>query len=200
MRITILLLLSFLSCADVNKKEAKKTSEKSYSANHREALSFCKENNFCADYYFLIDMSVHSGKNRFYIYDFKQNKIVDKKLVTHGSCDVYESNPTNYKKAKFSNRAESHCSSKGKYKIGERAYSSWGIHVKYWLEGLEESNSDAHDRVVVLHSWDAVKDYEVYPNYSPLSWGCPAVSNNFMKKLDAKLKKTTKPVLLWIIE
>ena len=65
---------------------------------------------------------------------------------------------------------------------------------------MEEANKSAKDRVVVLHSWDAVSDEEIYPNYSPLSWGCPAVSNEFMKKLDVQLQNTDKPVLLWIIE
>ena len=89
---------------------------------------------------------------------------------------------------------------KGKYKIGKRDYSSWGINVKYWLDGLEESNKNAVERVVVLHSWSKVSDKEIFPGYSPLSWGCPAVSDAFMKKLDEKLKVTDKPVLLWIIE
>jgi hypothetical protein len=53
---------------------------------------------------------------------------------------------------------------------------------------------------VVLHSWNAVQNKEIYPKYSPLSWGCPAVSNEFMKVLDEKLKVTEKPVLLWIME
>ncbi|QYJ67342.1 murein L,D-transpeptidase catalytic domain-containing protein [Flavobacterium litorale] len=204
MRITIVLLLTLFSCADGTKKEHATAITVNpiadYTATHSEALAFCKNENFCTDYYFLIDMSIHSGKNRFYIYDFNAKKITDKRLVTHGSCDAYWQNPTKYTKAKFSNRAESHCSSKGKYKMGSRDYSSWGINVKYWLEGLEETNSNAKDRIIVLHSWDAVADKEIYPNYSPLSWGCPAVSNNFMRQLDAKLKKTEKPVLLWIIE
>jgi hypothetical protein len=89
---------------------------------------------------------------------------------------------------------------KGKYKIGTRDYSSWGINVKYWLHGLEESNESAVKRVVVLHSWNAVKNNEVYPKFAPLSWGCPAVSNEFMEKLDTRLKKSEKPVLLWIVE
>lgn len=199
MRLYIVLLLSFLSCADTTKKERIVSDEKDYSAIHAEALTFCKAENLCTDYYFLIDMSIHPGKNRFFVYDFKKDSISYKKLVTHGSCDAYEANPLKYQKAKFSNRAESHCSSKGKYKVGSRDYSNWGINVKYWLHGLEDSNSNAKDRIIVLHSWDAVADKEIYPNYSPLSWGCPAVSDNFMKILDAKLKKTDKPVLLWIL-
>ncbi|GGB72437.1 hypothetical protein GCM10007424_10490 [Flavobacterium suaedae] len=194
------MLIAFISCADGKKKEdVTETTEKDYSEQHKEALAFCKEKGMSTDYYFLIDMSVHSGKNRFYTYSFKEGKITDSNMVTHGSCDVYEPNRTKYQKAKFSNRPESHCSSNGKYKIGSRDYSSWGINVKYWLHGLEESNSNAKDRVIVLHSWDAVSDSEVYPRFSPLSWGCPAVSDVFMRKLDAKLKQTEKPVLLWIL-
>lgn len=196
----LLMLIAFIGCADGKKKdEAAEVTEKDYSATHSEALAFCKEKGMSTDYYFLVDMSVHSGKNRFFVYDFKKGKITDKNLVTHGSCDVYEPNRTKYQKAKFSNRAESHCSSNGKYKVGSRDYSSWGINVKYWLHGLEESNSNAKDRIVVLHSWDAVSNFEIYPRFSPLSWGCPAVSDAFMRKLDAKLKQTEKPVLLWIL-
>lgn len=199
-KITFLLLISMLSCADSTPDDTDTVSAKDYTAVHLEALAFCKEQKFNEDYYFLIDMSVHSGKNRFFIYDFKENKVTAQNLATHGSCDVFEENNTRVQKAAFSNRADSHCSSKGKYKIGSRDYSSWGIHVKYWLEGLEETNSNAKDRVVVLHSWTAVSDTEIYPSYSPLSWGCPAVSDNFMRKLDTKLQQAKKPVLLWIID
>jgi len=167
---------------------------------HEEALIYCKLNQFNEDYFFLLDFSMHSGKNRFFIYDFKKKEVIKSALVTHGSCDIFESNPTPYEKAKFSNKVNSHCSSIGKFKIGKRDYSSWGINVKYWLHGLETTNNKAVERVVVLHSWSAVSDTEIYPNYSALSWGCPAVSDNFMHHLDSLLQKSTKPVLLWIVE
>ena len=198
MKVLLLLFMSLISCVSVNDDTA--APPKDYSSKHAEALAFCKSEAFNQNYYFLVDLSVHSGKNRFYVYDFKQKTITDSGLVTHGSCDIADDNNTKYEKAKFSNADGSHCSSKGKYKVGRRDYSSWGINVKYWLHGLEETNSNAQARVVVLHSWEAVKDKEIYPDYTPLSWGCPAVSNNFMKKLDAKLQKTQQPVLLWVIE
>lgn len=197
-RFFALLCLCIISCSGITGAEA--AIEKDYTARHNEALAFCKQKNYSEDYYFLIDMSVHSGKDRFYVYDFKQKKITAKNIVTHGSCDKFEENDTKYEAAKFSNRNDSHCSSLGKYKVGKRDYSTWGINVKYWLDGLEATNSNAKERVVVLHSWDAVPDKEIYPQYSPLSWGCPAVSDNFMRKLDAKLQATDKPVLLWIVE
>ena len=191
----LLLIFSLLACSS-----AVEESPKDYSATHQEALSYCKTNGFNQDFYFLLDFSVHSGKNRFYVYDFKTNTIVNQNVVTHGSCDVFQDNPEKYKKAKFSNADGSHCSSKGKYKIGKRDYSSWGINVKYWLHGLESTNTNAEKRVVVLHSWDAVSNEEIFPRYAPLSWGCPAVSDDFMKVLDEKLKVTNQPVLLWIVE
>lgn len=194
--ILLISILSFICCNNAKVE----IPVKDYSSKHTEALKYCKENNFNQEYYFLVDMSIHPGKNRFFVYDFKSNTITDKNLVTHGSCDKFEENPTQWEKAKFDNRTDSHCSMKGKFKIGKRDYSSWGIHVKYVLHGLEKSNFNAEDRVVVLHSWDAVSNQEVYPQVSPLSWGCPAVSNEFMKKLDEKLKASKKPVLLWIID
>lgn len=173
---------------------------KDYSKFHKEALSFCEKRQFNTNYYILIDLSIHPGKNRFFVYNFSSGKNDYEKLVTHGSCDVFEDNDTKWEKAKFSNKNDSHCSSKGKYKIGKRDYSQWGINVKYWLKGLEKSNDNAEKRVTVLHSWEAVSDEEVCPKYLPLSWGCPAVSNDFMTVLDKKLQKSDKPVLLWIVE
>ncbi|MBL7885173.1 MAG: murein L,D-transpeptidase catalytic domain family protein [Flavobacterium sp.] len=195
--IILLFFLSFICC---NNASTEPIPFKDYTSTNAEALQYCKENGFNEDYYFLVDLSVHPGKNRFFVYDFKQSKIIDKNLVTHGSCDQFEENPDKWEKAKFSNKTNSHCSMKGKFKIGKRDYSSWGIKVKYWLHGLEKSNANAVNRVVVLHSWSAVSDEEIYPQVSPLSWGCPAVSDDFMRKLDAKLKTTSKPVLLWIVD
>lgn len=195
MKIALLIFLAFFTCS----KKPNINNSKNYFPINKEALEFCKKNNFNQDYYFLLDMSIHPGKNRFFVYNFKQNKIINRNLVTHGSCDQLEENPQQWEKAKFDNRNDSHCSMKGKYKIGVRAYSQWGIHVKYVLHGLEKSNANAEDRVVVLHSWEAVSNKEVYPQVSPLSWGCPAVSNDFMKLLDKKLKVSKKPVLLWIV-
>ena len=203
-KILLLFVLQFFSCEKASETNSEKINptvrQRDYSKFHKDAADYCKKNNFNQEYYFLVDLSIHSGKNRFFIYDLKQDKFLLKNLVTHGSCDQKETNETKWEKAKFSNANNSHCSSKGKYKIGKRDSSSWGIKIKYWLHGLEKSNSNAVNRVVVLHSWTAVADNEIYPRYSPLSWGCPAVSDDFMRILDEKLQKTKKPVLLWVIE
>ncbi len=97
MRIALLFFLTILNCS--NKPIIKNS--KNYSTFNKEALEFCKNKGFNEDYYFLLDMSIHPGKNRFFVYDFKQNKIINQNLVTHGSCDQLEENPEQWEKAKL---------------------------------------------------------------------------------------------------
>lgn len=171
----------------------------SYSTYHQEALSFCQKKGMSTHFYYLLDLRIPSGKNRFFVYDFAKDSVTYTQLVTHGSCDIFTPNSQQWEKAQFDTRVNSHCSMLGKYKIGRRDTSSWGIKIKYWLHGLESSNATAVERVVVLHSWNAISDAEIHPEESPLSWGCPAVSNNFMRILDAQLQGESKPVLLRIV-
>lgn len=163
-----------------------------------EALAFCKSKKMNTDFCILIDMSLHSGLSRFIIWDFKEQKISNKYLVGHGcgsnswSSDESKDNP------KFSNEDGSHLSALGKYQLGERGRSDWGIHVKYLMHGLEETNNNALKRFIVFHSWDLMSDKEVYPKGSPEGWGCPTISNNAMKELDPIIQNSEKPLLMWI--
>jgi hypothetical protein len=96
----------------------------------------------------------------------------------------------------------SNCTSLGKYKIGKRSYSNYGINIHYKLHGLESTNSNAFKRQVVLHSYNYVSETEIYPEHLTMgmSLGCPVVANGIMKQIDALLQKTKKPTLLWIFE
>lgn len=163
-----------------------------------EALAYAKKNNFNTRYTILVDMSIHSGKNRLFVWDFKEQKTIKKGLCSHGCCNEPWGGDYTKGKPVFSNTPESHCSSLGKYKIGKRGYSNWGININYKMHGLETSNNNAFKRVIVLHSWEEVSDTETNPSGTPEGWGCPAVSNNFMKELDSLLQKETKPLLFWI--
>ncbi len=143
------------------------------------AFEYCKKNKMDTNFCLLQDLKIHSGKYRFFVWDFKKNEIVDSAMVSHG-CGVNPWSKTDSKECpEFSNDNGSQCSSLGKYKIGKRAYSQWGIHVNYTLYGLENTNSNALLRIVVLHSWDNVPEKEVYPEGTPEGHGCPAVSNKF---------------------
>lgn len=196
--IVFILAIFLIQC--VKKEEIEPVPTKAtYASYHQEALLFCQNKGMSTHFYYLLDLRIPSGKNRFFVYDFANDTITHAQLVTHGSCDVFAPNPERWEQAKFDTRVNSHCSMVGKYKIGRRDTSAWGIKIKYWLHGLESSNATAVERVVVLHSWNAVSDAEIHPEVSPLSWGCPAVSNDFMRILDAQLQAEPKPVLLWII-
>ena len=164
----------------------------------KEALEFSTSNKMNEDFCILIDMGIHSGKKRFFVWDFKKNLISHRFLVGHGcgenswSSDETRENPT------FSNIEDSHRSSLGKYKIGERGSSEWGVHTKYLMHGLEDSNNNALRRFIVFHSWEAVSDIEVYPAGTPEGWGCPTISNASFELIDPMLKHSEKPVLMWI--
>jgi len=164
----------------------------------KEALAYCKSNNFNTDFCILIDMSLHSGVNRFFVWDFKGDSIMHRFLVGHGCGDAPWSEDKSKENPVFSNEGNSHCSSLGKYKIGERGYSNWGVNVKYVLQGLESTNSNALKRVIVFHSWEVISDDEVFPSGTPEGWGCPVVSNNSFRIVDPLIRASSRPVLMWI--
>jgi uncharacterized protein YijF (DUF1287 family) len=164
-----------------------------------EALVYCKKNKLDTNFCILIDFSIPSGKNRLVLWDFKNKRDSVIGLCTHGSCSGIN-NQNKINEVQFSNLANSHCSSYGKFKLGIRSYSSWGINIHYKIHGLEEHNNKVYERVIVLHSWEAVPDKEIFPNTLAQSWGCPAVSNEVMKKLDKVLQKQKLPTFLWIYQ
>ncbi|PBQ30309.1 hypothetical protein CNR22_00545 [Sphingobacteriaceae bacterium] len=160
-----------------------------------EALAFCRKQKLDTTIAFFSDMSLHSGKKRFYIADLQQKKILCSSLVCHGMGKY--STP---ELPVFSNEPGSYCSSLGKYKTGKRAFSNWGIGVHYKMYGLEKTNSNAFKRIVVLHSYDPVPENEIFPQHLPMGWsqGCPVISNETMREADKILQKKKKPLLIWL--
>lgn len=161
-------------------------------------LQYCKKAKLNTEYAIFVDMSKHSGKRRLYLYSFTKQKVLLSGLCSHGCGNAPWGEDKTKTAPVFSNTPESHCSSLGKYRIGKRGISSWGIGINYKLHGLENSNSNAFKRIIVLHSWNAIENFEPYPLGTPEGWGCPSVSNAVMKKLDTLLQTQKKPVLLWI--
>ncbi len=72
---------------NVEHLEGQELNRVSINERARMAYHYCEENNLNTDFCILIDMSVHSGKKRFYVWDFKTNHIIDSYLVTHGCCE-----------------------------------------------------------------------------------------------------------------
>ncbi|SFX72830.1 murein L,D-transpeptidase catalytic domain-containing protein [Cytophaga hutchinsonii] len=186
-------MLLLATCASNEKKNT--VYEKIDSAKIAEAFKFCKKNGYDTTTAFFVDMSIHSGRNRFFVWDFAKKKVLYEGLCCHGmGKESTGSTPV------FSNESGSYCTSLGKYKIGIRSYSQWGIHVHYKMHGLESTNSNAFNRIVVLHSYSLVSNTEIYPRHLPMGYslGCPVVCDDLMTHLDVLLKKKTKPTLLWI--
>jgi len=166
----------------------------------KQAAIFCRQKGYNSKYCILVDMSLPSGVKRFMVWDFSKNNILISGLVSHGCGRGPWSGVWSKDKPQFSNVDGSHCTALGKYQVNNRAYSAWGIHVKYFLTGLESTNCNALGRQVVFHSWEAVPESEVYPQGTPEGWGCPAISNNVMKVVDPLIRKQKRHVLLWIYD
>jgi len=197
MNIFILLTLSILTQLE-NNIEYDIAFYNRLKAKADSAYIYCKEHQYNPDIFLLFDAKIHSGKKRFFIYDYKHKTILKSSLCSHGCGDSLWASDKTKTCPVFSNVPESHCSSLGKYKVGKRGYSNWGINVNYRLHGLEKTNSNANARDVVLHSWYDIPEEECFPEGCPEGWGCPAVSNEFMTALDSILTKNNKPILLWI--
>ena len=75
--------------------------------------AYCDKNGYNTNYCFLVDFSIHSGKRRFFVWDFKGDSVKYASLCAHG----YGKNST-LSKPVFSNVEGSYCSSLGKYKVG----------------------------------------------------------------------------------
>ncbi|SHG44350.1 L,D-transpeptidase catalytic domain [Chryseobacterium arachidis] len=79
----------------------------------QEALQFCQSKNFNTDFCILIDMSLHSGVKRFFVWDFKTNSVSKQYLVGHGCGSNQWSSDESKDAPKFSNEDGSHLSALG---------------------------------------------------------------------------------------
>jgi hypothetical protein len=156
------------------------------------AKSFTRENNYNEIVCFLVDMSLSSGKNRFFIYNLLNDSIRSAGLVTHGRC-----NEDWLEGRRYGNTIGCGCTSLGKYKIGNSYYGRFGLAFK--LYGLDKTNDNAYNRFVVLHSHACVPEGPV-DNEICQSDGCPTVSPGFLQQLKLVINSSNKPVLLWIYE
>lgn len=140
---------------------------------------------------FLIDMSLPSGRQRFFVYNMQKDSIELAGLVAHGYGSAKES-------IEFSNIPGSYCTSLGKYKVGKDYQGRFGL--AYKLYGLDKTNDKAFERFVVLHAHDCVPAEEVAPITICQSQGCPTVAPAFLQKLKTYIDASEKPILLNIYQ
>lgn len=174
-------------------KKGKEKRETIFRLNKKaiSARSFIEAHNFNTEHCFLLDMRLPSGEKRFFVYNLVKDSVEIAGLVTHGSgVNNSSSIPA------FSNTLNSYCTSLGKYKIGKSYKGKFGL--AYKLYGLENSNSNAFNRFIVLHAHECVPNEEVAPQVICQSWGCPTVAPAFLTQLQANIDVSSKPIMLWI--
>lgn len=184
-----------LSAKRVVKKEELsfvKLTEKRIKEHAGKIIEFLDKNpKYNPDIAFLVDMKIRSGRNRFFVYDLKNNKVLDQGLVAHGSGS--ETGVEN--QLQFSNVNNSNATSLGKYSIGESYYGTFG--KAYKLYGLDESNSNAFLRSIVLHKYSKMPyDEQVNPVCNSL--GCPMLNKTYFERIEKILDKSEKKILLEI--
>ncbi len=150
--------------------------------------------NYNDSYVFLVDFSIPSGKKRMFLYNLHTGELEKSFMVAHGEgCGQADGTPLS-----FSNVPNSLCSSEGLAVIGESDYSNYGINIKYWLEGLDDTNNNMRRRVVVIHSWEGIPDFSIYPFKIVQSQGCFTVSNNALSFIDNFIsQQENKKILLY---
>jgi hypothetical protein len=98
-----------------------------YSQYFQEAKQYCKNNNLNQDKFILIDLGLHSGLKRFFVYDFQQKEILKSYIVSHGCGNNQWGKTSSKENAPVSNEFDSHSSSLGKYVIADRGVSQWEL-------------------------------------------------------------------------
>lgn len=157
-----------------------------------ELKEFARRKGYSDRYGFIVDMNMRSGKKRFFVVDMNNMNIINEGVVAHGRGD----NKFTLNK-KYSNEKGSNCTSLGIYKVGKKYNGTFG--PSYKLYGLQETNNNAYNRAIVLHSMNNIPEQEIdYPIAQ--SDGCPAVCPLFLKYLDSIISASNKPVLLWIYD
>ena len=156
---------------------------------------YAKTNNYSMEYCFLVDMSIPSGKNRFFVYNMRKDSLEFSALVAHGFGSTQKDCGD---QLVFSNNNYSFKTSLGKYKIGKPYKGQYGL--SYKLYGLDSTNNKAFERAIVLHSDQHVPDKETFPGKIFQSAGCPTVSPLFLPILGSFIKSSQKPILMWIYD
>jgi len=98
------------------------------------------------DFIGVADYSLSSAEDRFHLLDVTEGRIARSYLVSHGRGS--DKSDSGYVQ-QFSNRPGSNASSRGSFLTGETYYGKHGKSRR--LLGLDEQNSLALDRAIVIH-------------------------------------------------
>lgn len=146
---------------------------------------YCRKEGYNTNIALFVDLSRHSGRNRFVAWNLEQNVAIFTCPISHGSGSQRPHLRSAY--ARLSNEDGSHLSSVGRALVAERYEGRYG--VAYRLDGLDASNSNLRSRCVVLHGWEYTTSFPIWPLATVGSFGCPVLSRRMMQKVDAILMR-----------
>lgn len=198
--IGVLLLLLFLIIGHSAPRDLDKRAE--------EALEYCREKGYSTEYCLLVDYGRHSGRVRFFVWDFEKGKPVVKSLCAHG----YGKGST-ARRPVFSNEPGSFCSSLGHYRVGkEKTMSKPKGRKAFLLYGKDKTNSNALKRGILIHPV-SLPNFATYPlmipvkvhkilghKIRPKSEGCITIPFRKYEKVVETVKSSSKPLMLWVYE
>lgn len=130
----------------------------------------------------IIDFSLPSSKERLWIIDLEEGKLLYHSLVSHGR------NSGDLMANKFSNVNSSFMSSLGFYVTGETYQGKHGYSLR--LDGVEKGFNDlARERAIVIHGADyANRDFVKSTGRLGRSLGCPALPMGLHKEIINTIK------------
>ena len=182
----ILMLSSF--CHPV--QEANTPAQKKLKEHADDLRAFALQQKCSAKLGILIDMSIASRRNRFFVVDLENDSVLIRGLCAHG-----QGNDVNREEVVFSNAPGSYCTSEGRYKLGGKFEGQYG--TGYKLFGLDPTNNNALSRFIVFHFYSGVKDAED-DKVVCRSNGCPMVSQKVFRATEKLVDAENKPVLMWV--
>lgn len=188
MKQLILPFLFIVSCSKAESQEAMTYLPKSKVLEIKSYLNGREHYN--QELAIFINFKIHSGQYRYFVYDLKHDKVLQRAIVSHGSGSVVPNSDV----LRFSNIEGSYQSSLGKYEIFGSYTGKFG--KSYRLKGLDSTNSNALQRAIVLHSYECVPDRE---SRAPacLSLGCPMLSRKAFDQTSRYIDQSERPVILY---
>lgn len=130
----------------------------------------------------VIDYSLPSNRQRMWVFDLSQSKLLYNTYVAHGKNSGVDV-PRH-----FSNKPNSKATSIGTYVTKDTYIGSKGYSLN--LQGLEKGfNDNAYSRRVVVHgAWYVEPDFIKKSGRAGRSWGCPSIAKTEAKPIINTIK------------
>jgi len=157
------------------------------------ALEYAREHDMNTRYAFFTDYGIRSGKPRFFVWDFKKDRVVYKTFAMHGP-----GMGSTAKAPVFSNKFGSNCSSLGKFEVTKEHGAKMKRAMR--LRGLESRNSNAFKRGLMIHGAYWVNKNK-WRRYIPLNrvacQGCVTLTTYGSAHVRKIVMAEDEPILLW---